>query len=159
MLKVFTSLLILSIIITGCDMNDKNDSGLYPCEEARAFADQNYDENIYRFYEFDLARMPAWGDSGAYSGDLYSWTAESWDTKISYLPRQGFTHELPTQEAREVNSEIDEQYYIMIGRYIHQFGVGWADTPAWDPNNPDNDVYKPYFDGISPLRDEYIEMW
>jgi hypothetical protein len=158
MLKVFTSLLILSIIFTGCD-NDKDNRGIFPCEEARAFADKNFDEDIYRFYEFDLAFSTIFGDSGAYSGDLDNWTAESWDTKITYLPKQGFTHELPTQDKRDINPELEEQYYVIIGEYIHQFGVGWVDTPAWDPNNPITDVYLPYFNGISFLRDEYMEMW
>jgi len=155
MSKMLTLLLILAVIVAGCE----NEQGLYPCEEARAFADQHFDENAYRAYEFDLALSAEYGDSCAYtSGDPDIWTAETWDTKITYLPKQGFTHELPTQDTRDINPELDEQYYVMIGEYLHRFGAGWKDTPAWDPNNH-HDLYVPYYNGSSYLRDEYMEMW
>ncbi|MCF7811710.1 hypothetical protein K9N50_12050 [bacterium] len=126
-------------------------------DEFMDFADVNFDPDKYREYEFRLAGMD-YGDSGAYNGDMATWTELSWDAKITYLPKQGFTHELPTDEEREDDWSLDQQFYEMIGKYIHQFGVGWLDAPAWDPNNPVNDYYAPYFNGTSLLSKEYMGM-
>lgn len=119
--------------------------------EFKDYADEHFAESIYRTIEFDLARSPQWGDSGTYTGTEPEWIEETWDTKISYLPSQGFTHEMPTQEERNANKNDDQQYYEMIGKYIHQFGFGWDDAYG-------DDAGTPWFDGSSPNSVYYMDM-
>jgi len=120
-------------------------------DEFMKYADANFDEEAYRIKEFDLARNAAWGDSGAYSGEKADWENEDWNKRIHYLPREGFTHELPTPEERNRNWSDDQQYYEMIGKYIHQFGFGWNDHFG-------DDDATPYFDGDSPNSRGYMGM-
>lgn len=121
-------------------------------DEFMDFADFNFDENDYRTVEFSLAQSPTWGDSLAYTGGtIDDWTELDWETKIHYLPREGFTHELPTQTDRDNSWSDDQQYYEMIGKYIHQFGFGWDDGFGDDPGTP-------YFDGRSPHSEFYMDM-
>jgi len=120
-------------------------------DEFMDFADANFDENAYRQEEFRLAQDPTHGDSGAYGGGFDDWTAEQWEQKIHYLPREGFTHELPTPDQRESNWSMKQQYYEMIGKYIHQFGFGWSDAFG-------NTNEVPYFNGSSPFSLKYMDM-
>ncbi|MDP8238539.1 MAG: hypothetical protein P9X24_05580 [Candidatus Hatepunaea meridiana] len=125
-------------------------------DEFMEFADANFDENLYRVREFDLARSAQYGDSNAYNGDFDTWTDEEWEKKIHYLPREGFTHELPTQADRDANWSHDQQFYEMIGKYIHQFGFGWLD-PNVGNITPD-DAGTAWFDGNVPMSLEYMDM-
>jgi len=118
-------------------------------DEFMEFADSKFDEMSYRNKEYELARNAAWGDSGAYAGTLDEWTDEDWNNKIRYLPREGFTHELPTEDERNRNWSDDQQFYEMIGKYIHQFGFGWLDAFG-------DDNATPFFDGDSPYSREYM---
>jgi hypothetical protein len=115
------------------------------------FADAHFNEQTYRDYEYSLAQNPAHGDSGAFHGSFDDWTAMSWDVKIHYLPAGGFTHELPTANQRENDWSDKQQYYEMIGKYIHQFGFGWDDGIGDDPGTP-------FFDGGSPRSQHYMDM-
>ncbi|MDP8228184.1 MAG: DUF5683 domain-containing protein [Candidatus Electryoneaceae bacterium] len=120
-------------------------------KEFKSFADVNFSEEAYRQVEFNLARNPEWGDSGAFSGLEEEWLEKGWGNKIHYLPDQGFTHNLPTQEERDRNTGEDQQYYEMIGKYIGQFGFGWGDRYGDQLNTP-------FFDGTSPNSIFYMGM-
>jgi len=98
----------------------------------KSYANSHFFERVYRDYEFQLAQNPAYGDSGAFTGTFDEWTAETWDYKIHYLPDRGFTHELPDGQDR-ANQSMDQQYYEMIGKYIHQYGFGWDDVFLGSP--------------------------
>lgn len=127
-------------------------------DEYIEYADMHFSDSTYWAFEFALARDPAIGDSGQYPmDDIEAWKNDSWDDKIDYLPDKGFTHELPTEEERDDDWSLDQQFYEMIGKYIHQFGVGWDDTPDYDHTNPDP-VYKPYFNGTSIFSKDYMDM-
>lgn len=105
-----------------------------------------------------LAQNPVYGDSGAFLGAEPEWQEEDWNVKIHYLPYEGFTHELPDSNDRHASSSQDQQYYEMIGKYIHQFGFGWADAYQDEgllEDNPDT----PYYDGRRLLSEQYIDMW
>jgi hypothetical protein len=119
-------------------------------DEFMEFADANFDEMAYRNKEYSLAQSSV-GDSGAYGNSFDDWTMEEWERKIQYLPREGFTHELPTEEDRNSNWSHDQQYYEMIGKYIHQFGFGWGDAFGDDPATH-------FFDGDSPNSRSYMDM-
>lgn len=125
--------------------------GMDKDKEFKKFADTHFDEHIYRQREFELARDPQWGDSGAYTRTETEWLAESWNTKIHYLPSQGFTHELPSREERSRNKSQDQQYYEMIGKYIRQFGFAWDDAFG-------DDAGTPWFDGTTPRSILYMDM-
>lgn len=122
-------------------------------DEFMTFADANFDENAYRQYEYNLAQnAQQWNPEATdFTGTIEEWTDLEWDEKITYLPREGFTHELPTQEDRARNWSMDQQYYEMIGKYIHQFGFGWADMFDTDPGSP-------YYNGTSTLSLTYMDM-
>jgi len=124
-------------------------------KEFKRFADAHFDENVYRQWEFQLALEAAHGDSGAYPyHDINLWTALEWENKINYLPKEGFTHELPTQEDRNSRKSHDQQYYEMIGKYIRQFGFGWDDVYERDPTTGIIIGYRgdadntPYYDNL-----------
>jgi hypothetical protein len=102
--------------------------------EFRNYADTHFREGVYRDYEFSLAIDPLVGDSLAFAGTQDDWNLLSWEQKITYLPREGFTHELPSESQRENSWNDKQQYYEMIGKYIHQFGFGWDDV--FDPDIP-----------------------
>ncbi|MBC8465423.1 hypothetical protein H8D57_00195, partial [bacterium] len=106
-------------------------------KEFEKYANDYFDEDKYRVYEFEIARSPSYGDSGAYKDtDMDAWTALEWDQKITYLPATGFTHELPDASDRSNKSHL-QQYYEMIGKYITQFGDGWADHDNdLEPDDP-----------------------
>lgn len=126
-------------------------------KEFKAYADTYYTEDIYRGVEYGLALNSEWGDSGAYSGTNDEWIEEEWDTKIHFLPDQGFTHEMPTHEDRSSNQSHDQQYYEMIGKYIHQFGFGWADF--YDGEGlVEDDPATPFYDGRRQLSETYMNM-
>ncbi|MFH0766128.1 MAG: hypothetical protein V2A61_06885 [Calditrichota bacterium] len=123
-------------------------------KEFKRYADGHFLDSLYWNVEFDLARSPQWGDRGdssAYIGTFEEWQEESWNTKIHYLPSQGFTHEMPTREERSANRSHAQQYYEMIGKYIRQFGFGWDDRFGDDPGTP-------WFDGSSPNSVYYMDM-
>ena len=121
-------------------------------DEFIAFADENFDEDIYRAHEFGLAQDPNHGDGDTpgFDGTIEEWTAMSWEKKIHYLPREGFTHELPTLAERNANWSLKQQFYEMIGKYLDQFGFGWNDrygddegTPYFDWKNGDGPADSP----------------
>ena len=120
--------------------------------EFKKYADAHFNEWKYRHIEFGLARNSLYGDSGSYpSADTLEWMEEDWDVKTKYLPQEGFTHNMPTQRERDNNANEDQQYYEMIGKYIHQFGFGWDDAFG------DTDKY-PHFEGESPNSLFYMDM-
>lgn len=102
--------------------------GMDKDKEFKTFADEHFKEEVYRQMEYSLAQNPVYGDSGTYTGTRIEWDDEEWDIKIHYLPERGFTHELPDDRDRSSNRSHDQQYYEMIGKYIHQFGFGWDDV-------------------------------
>ncbi|NQT34804.1 hypothetical protein HQ587_06415 [bacterium] len=122
-------------------------------DEFIAFANKHFDEKIYRDHEFGLAQDQRYGDleDSAYDGTLEEWTALSWEEKIHYLPREGFTHELPTPEERDANWSLKQQFYEMIGKYIHQFGMAWSDQYGDIDGTP-------HFDGVSDFSQDYMGM-
>ncbi len=125
--------------------------------EFKTYADDCFSERKYRDKEYELALNPQYGDSGAYHGTEPEWVEESWNDKIHYLPNQGFTHELPDYNDRNASRSHDQQYYEMIGKYIHQFGFGWADAYLDEgllQDNPDT----PYYDGRRLLSERYMDM-
>jgi len=135
-------LFVQFVVMGGCSKDDN---------KAEEFADVHFSEQTYREVEFELAMAPAYGDSGTYPGPIVEWNQEDWETKIHYLPRQGFTHELPTQSMRDAGDHHNEAYYEMIGKYISQFGFGWDDTYGDNPETP-------YFDGQSPNSIHYMDL-
>ena len=120
-------------------------------DEFMAFADGHFTEQDYRDREFFLAQDAAQGDSGAYHGTQVEWENLPWDIRIHFLPAGGFTHELPTLSQRENNWNDKQQYYEMIGKYIHQFGFGWDDGLG-------DDTGTPFFDGYSLRSQNYMGM-
>ena len=122
-------------------------------DEYMEFADEHFDEDIYRAHEYELARSDQHGDieERAYAGSLEEWTDLSWEEKIHYLPKEGFTHELPTMTERNANWSLKQQFYEMIGKYIHQFGMAWDDAFG-------DDTGTPYFDGASVRSLDYMGM-
>lgn len=102
--------------------------GLYPSREGRLYADTHFSEEVYRQYEYQLAQNPVYGDSGAYNGTRIEWDEEACDVKIHYLPERGFSHDLPFGHDSTSNDSATQQYYVMIGKYIHQYGFGWDDV-------------------------------
>lgn len=140
-------------------------------DEFMDFADDHFSDEIYWTYEFTLALDDRYGDGkgeksgeidpdanrNQYPGTLEEWINDDWNEKIHYLPDKGFTHELPTRDEREDDWSLEQQFYEMIGKYIHQFGVGWDDTPDYDPTNLDP-RFKPYFDGTSLMSKDYMDL-
>jgi len=102
--------------------------GMDKDKEFKEYADAHFYRQVYRDKEYELALNPQFGDSGAYTGTQGEWDEQGWDYKIHFLPDRGFTHELPSDQERNSNRSMDQQYYEMIGKYIHQFGFGWDDV-------------------------------
>jgi hypothetical protein len=136
-------------------------------KEFKKFANEHFNEMVYRQKEFAFAQAQS-GDTTAFRGTFDEWTALSWDTKIHFLPSQGFTHELPTRDERDANSSDDQQYYEMIGKYIHQFGYGWDDVYIMvngivtgfsgdDPGTPYYDD-NPLFGGTAAKSIHFMDM-
>ncbi|MDP8238425.1 MAG: hypothetical protein P9X24_05000 [Candidatus Hatepunaea meridiana] len=142
-ISLFWVYVISFFLIGGCS-KDKED-------EYIAFADEHFSQATYRAIEFELACNAQYGDSGAYNRDIDTWTDEEWEKKIHFLPREGFTHELPTADDRTSSSSRESQYYEMIGKYIHQFGFGWDDAIGDDPGTS-------WFDGESPNSIHYMDL-
>ncbi|MFC2170979.1 hypothetical protein ACFLQJ_03260, partial [Calditrichota bacterium] len=124
-------------------------------DEARIFADEHWNESVYRGYEFWLAQFYPPSDR-QYAGDMNEWANESWADKIDYLPTW-FTYELPVEK--------NSYYYQMIGIYTQQFGIGWEDVHTeYDETDPEA-FYMDYLREdqhltfSSALRDQYIDMW
>ncbi len=120
--------------------------GMQADKDFKKYADAHFSEGVYRAKEYELAIDAAWGDSGAYHGNIDQWNQETWDVKIHYLPDRGFTHELPSRQERDANASNDQQYYEMVGKYVHQFGFGWDDVYQIgggflgdDPSTPEYD--------------------
>lgn len=138
--------------------------GMDKDKEFKEFADDHFFEQVYRDKEFELAKhnLP---DSGAFTGTEPEWRELEWDAKIHYLPDRGFTHELPDARDRAASRSHDQQYYEMIGKYIHQFGFAWDDVfqiiggsgidfRGDDPGTPE---YDDQF-GTAKRSKDYMEM-
>ncbi len=139
-------------------------------KEFKAFADLHFHEDVYRQKEYDIARTynVGRGDTTVFTGSLNDWISLPWETKLRFLPSEGFTHDLPTREQRGLSKSDDQQYYEMIGKYIHQFGFGWDDVFQLvggvitgflgdDPNTPYYDN-KREFGGYAGLSLQYMDM-
>ncbi len=113
-------------------------------DEFKEYADTHFSEDVYRWQEFRVARDPRFGSAGAYPDDdehdFDTWTDEDWNDKIKYLPSGGFTHELPTDDDRRNPTDL-QQFYEMIGKYIHQFGFGWDDVFTEIPGDPTTYIF------------------
>ncbi len=93
-------------------------------DEYELYADKNWNEEVYREWEYWLAT-----NKGGQADSLYPYTKDQWeilpwDARLQYLPTN-FTHKLPDSK--------DQQYYEMIGKYLTQFGAAWDDIY---PENP-----------------------
>ena len=123
-------------------------------DEFEEFAQEHFIEDDYRSVEYSLATNAMYGDTLIpYNGTPAEWTALDWNTKIHFLPKEGFTHELPThdEEYNFDDQSMEQQYYEMIGKYLHQFGFGWNDGYG------DTDEF-PHFEGASPNSKKYMGM-
>lgn len=130
-------------------------------EEYEDFADDLWDETIYREFEYWLATTHNPNAEDRFARSRSDWDALSWQEKIGYLP-QYFTHELPASP--------DQQYYEMIGKYLRQFGIGWDDVHPDDPNQWNSwfETYKATIEELwgtgvsvsssSPFASDYIDM-
>ncbi len=126
-------------------------------DEFEKFARKHFKEDDYRKEEYDLATDGRYGDTldvgNIYDGTSEQWTALDWNIKSKFLPNFGFTHELPTHDGEYNfdNESLEQQFYEMIGKYIHQFGFGWNDGYG------DTDEF-PHFEGASPNSKKYMGM-
>ncbi|MFC2149950.1 hypothetical protein ACFLQV_00455 [Calditrichota bacterium] len=135
-------------------------------DEFKVYADTHFEEEVYREVEYNLARHALVPETNPkeFTGTQDEWTNLEWDEKIQYLPREGFTHELPTQTERYQNWALDQQYYEMIGKYIHQFGFGWDDVYSGSPGNyffdgdSANTHYYDNINGKAGLSAMYMDM-
>lgn len=120
-------------------------------KEFKRFADQNWNEAVYRDMEYSLATNPDPSinrqSPNHFLGDRDVWNALPWtggsDNKSKYLPNN-FTHELPRDRS--------QQFYEMIGKYLTQFGFGWVDQ------NQDNTTTIGLWDGHSGYANNYADM-
>lgn len=97
--------------------------------EFKKYADSHFSEQVYRNEEYRIAHEVGTQAYGLYGGSQTGWDSLSWDEKQKYLASEGsFTHELPNAQERRDNATDKQQYYEMIGKYIHQFGFGWDDV-------------------------------
>ena len=139
--------------------------GMDKDKEFKDFADDHFVEQVYRDVEYSLAQNPEYGDSAAYTGTKSEWLEEEWDVKIHYLPDRGFTHELPDDRDRSTSRSHYQQYYEMIGKYIHQFGFAWDDVfvmfndpvVSYNGDNPGTPEYDDEF-GAARLSKLYMDM-
>jgi len=139
--------------------------GMDKDKEFKKYADEHFVEDVYRDVEYALAQNPEYGDSGAYSGTAPEWLEEEWDVKIHYLPDRGFTHELPDDRDRTTSRSHDQQYYEMIGKYIHQFGFAWDDVfvmfggqvVSYNGDSPGTPEYDDEF-GAAKRSKDYMDM-
>lgn len=108
------------------------------------------DEFTYLEYEYWVATE--FGNpnrEGEYAEGLDEWEQLDWDSKLDYLPSNGFTHELQPDEK-------DQQYYEMIGKY-DQFGAGWPD--AYDAEDNPFDEDNPWrFKTYNQVRENYLNL-
>jgi len=116
----------------------------------RAYGDNHWSENRYWTHIVDEAGMSIsdsyYGDDG-YLKDEY--ITSNRDELIDAEKEANYTHELPRTKT--------QQYYEMIYKYLHQFGVGWDDveTHFGDPYYYDAEgAYK----NTTPMIEEYRDM-
>ncbi|MHB2153850.1 DUF5683 domain-containing protein [Calditrichota bacterium GD2] len=120
-----------------------NDKGDKEDEKMRRFGDEHWSEQVYWSYVYQKAIQ-----EGRWPGDpLSGYTDDQGrfvlDQLTDEVKRQlyelqddlGFTHSLPLTKT--------QQYYEMIYKYLHQFGIGWDDVGTYwgDPffyENPYN---------------------
>lgn len=93
----------------------------------RAFGDEHWSEHTYwsKLYKEAKADAELAGQVPDYTLDannrLLDFNSEMANT-LRFLERElGYTHSLPETKT--------QQYYEMIYKYLHQFGVGWDDVP------------------------------
>ncbi|MDP8208527.1 MAG: hypothetical protein P9L92_17815 [Candidatus Electryonea clarkiae] len=123
--------------------------------ESNEFADRHWNEEVYRGFEYWLAFV--YQQPGRnYLGSFEDWQNETWETKLNYLPTW-FTNELSLDRTNK--------YYIFIGLYTMQFGIGWEGAhDNWDESDP-WPFYQAYFTEERHLYfsneylDQYLDMW
>lgn len=81
-----------------------------------------------------------------FDGGDVDWAELTWDEKLYYLPKDGFTHEIDP-------GDKDQQYYEMIGKY-GQFATGWDDYT--EANYPFDEWRTS--SNITPNRDAYLTL-
>ena len=109
----------------------------------RKFGDQHWDEQVYWSYVYQKAvEQKEWtgGELAGHYDDQGRFVLDQLTDDVkrklyNLQPRIGFTHSLPLTRT--------QQYYEMIYKYLHQFGVGWDDVGTYwgDPyfyDNPNN---------------------
>jgi len=114
----------------------------YPNIGDELWFDSYLDYEFYAASHFGKDEDPQTeGDN--YTGEVQQWLELSWNQKLTYLPQNGFTHEIDPEDK-------DQQYYEMIGKY-NQFGAGW-------PEDGDGAV-DGYVEGTNPYRDSNHDNW
>ncbi|MBT3231301.1 MAG: hypothetical protein HN356_00655 [Calditrichaeota bacterium] len=130
-LLIIAGFISIAVFFTGCIINEEAYPTTYS-DNAKAYADEHFNEDVYRWHEFRVACDPRFGAYGSYpqddDHDFNTWTEEDFRKKHDYLPNRGFTHELPTKAERDSSLRYENEYYRIIGEHINQFGFGWDDV-------------------------------
>lgn len=94
-------------------------------ERMRAFGDEHWNELKYwsKVYAKAFEKGIWEGDQLSDDDDYDDYTAENIEILRQKESEVGYTHTLPRTKT--------QQYYEMIYKYLHQFGVGWDDTPSF----------------------------
>jgi len=132
---------------------DKEDQYLAYADDHWTYGDPGSGGPYDNYFEYEYWCANQWGyykdgtESGLFTGTDVEWKELTWNEKLNYLPKDGFTHELdPTEK--------DQQYYEEIGKY-NQFATGWDDyTEADYPFYDDWKANKT----ITPHRDYYLTL-
>ncbi len=127
----------------------------------KAFGDANWSEQKYWSKVYDKAVIGSyWVGDPLDKKDSYIISDEDYDdpairNQLRNLEQQvGYTHTLPSTKT--------QQYYEMIYKYLHQFGVGWDDITLL--TNGDEDAAWIFYDAheklgtLSPNIKEYRSM-
>ena len=134
-----------------------NDKGDKEDEKMRRFGDQHWNEQVYWSYVYQKAVEEDRWNGPSLSGHLDDQGRFVLDQLPDDVKRQlyelqddlGFTHTLPLTKT--------QQYYEMIYKYLHQFGIGWDDVGTYwgDPYFYEN----PYnLTKLTPTISRYRDM-
>ena len=96
-------------------------------ERMRTFGDEHWSEQKYWSKVYDKAKTDTWHPFQVDENNIIvddDYTAENIETLRQKESEVGYTHSLPKTKT--------QQYYEMIYKYLHQFGVGWDDAPSFN---------------------------
>lgn len=117
-------------------------------ERMRTFGDEHWSERKYWSKVYAKAC-----EKGIWEGDPLNddddYTAENIEILRQKESEVGYTHSLPRTKT--------QQYYEMIYKYLHQFGVGWDDVEKTF-GDPDYYDYHENLTKVTPHIDEYRDM-